>query len=216
MREVQNVESEKRKLANQKFQAGLRVCYTRFYSFEFCHRIFRPSVLPFFKFWNLWSDILWGAILVDQYFCAVWLFAFKFSPAKFFSEFLPNTKLYLETGKIYEPWLIHISLDIIANIMKQSQIFIEFWYPRYSLRFIYKKKSFMFQNYDIIIKAIFTRPLLQKGSSLQEYSVCLSFCTSSLFPSSNIELFVGLDHVNHILSESILHWQPVLPCSDPV
>ena len=47
LREVQNVESEKRKLANQKFQAGLRVCYTRFYSFEFCHRIFRQSILPF-------------------------------------------------------------------------------------------------------------------------------------------------------------------------
>ena len=48
MRKVQNVESEKRKLANKKFQAGLRVCYTRFYSFEFCHRIFRQSVLPCF------------------------------------------------------------------------------------------------------------------------------------------------------------------------
>ena len=49
---------------------------------------------------------------------------------------------------------------------------------------------------------------------LHEYSVCLSVCTSSLFPSSNIELFDGLDHVNHIFSEIVSHWQPVLPCSD--
>ena len=121
---------------------------------------FSDNPFYLFSFWNLWSDILWGAILVDQNFCPVWLFASEFSPAKLFSEFSPNTKLYLETGKIYEPWLIHISLEIIANIMKQPQIFIEFWYPRYSLKFIYKKKSFMFQNYDIIIKAIFVHSFL--------------------------------------------------------
>ena len=38
-------------------------------------------------------------------------------------------------------------------------------------------------------KLFFTRPLPQKGSSLQEetLSVCLSVCPSSLFPSSNIQ-----------------------------
>ena len=55
----------------------------------------------------------------------------------------------------------------------------------------------------------FTRPLLQKGSSL-------SVCPSLLFPSSNIQWFDGLDHANHIFSESSSCWQPVPPCSDPV
>ena len=47
-------------------------------------------------------------------------------------------------------------------------------------------------------------------------SVCLSICPSSLFPSSNIQWFDGLDHANHIFSESSSCWQPVPPCSDPV
>ena len=70
--------------------------------------------------------------------------------------------------------------------------------------------------------SIFTRPLLQKGSSLQEeilcvcLSVCLWICPSSLFPSSNIQWFDDLDHANHIFSESSSCWQPVPPCSDPV
>ena len=68
------------------------------------------------------------------------------------------------------------------------------------------------------IFSFFTRPLLQKGSSLQEeiLSVCGFVCLSSLFPSSNIQWFDGLDHANHIFSESSSCWQPVPPCSDPV
>ena len=51
--------------------------------------------------------------------------------------------------------------------------------------------------------AIFTQPLLQKGSSLKEE--ILFVCTSLLNP-----------YVNHMFSESISHWQPLPPCSDPV
>ena len=47
-------------------------------------------------------------------------------------------------------------------------------------------------------------------------SVCGFVCPSSLFPSSNIQWFDGLDHANHIFSESSSCWQPVPPCSDPV
>ena len=61
---------------------------------------------------------------------------------------------------------------------------------------------------------VFTRPLLQKESSLQEE--ILSVCPSSLFPSSNIQWFNALDHVNHIFSESSSCRQPVPPFSDPV
>ena len=50
--------------------------------------------------------------------------------------------------------------------------------------------------------AIFTQPLLQKGASLQEE--ILFVFTSLLNP-----------YVNHMFSESISHWQPVPPCSDP-
>ena len=31
----------------------------------------------------------------------------------------------------------------------------------------------------------------------------------------SIQRFDGIDHANHIFSESISHWQAVLPCSDP-
>ena len=37
-----------------------------------------------------------------------------------------------------------------------------------------------------------------------------------MFSRKSIQWFDGLDHENHIFSESISHWQPVPPCSDPV
>ena len=40
--------------------------------------------------------------------------------------------------------------------------------------------------------------------------------TSTALYWPSIQWFDGLDHVNQIFSESISHWQPVPPCSDPV
>ena len=40
--------------------------------------------------------------------------------------------------------------------------------------------------------------------------------TSTALYWPSIQWFDGLDHVNQIFSESISHWQPVPPCSNPV
>ena len=40
--------------------------------------------------------------------------------------------------------------------------------------------------------------------------------SSTKYHAPIIDEFDGLHHVNHIFSESISHWQPVPPCSDPV
>ena len=71
-------------------------------------------------------------------------------------------------------------------------------------------KTGTFHTVDRGAKLFFTRPLPPKGC------VCFSTCPSSLFPFPNIEKFDGLHPVNHIFSESISHWQPLTPCSNPV
>ena len=63
------------------------------------------------------------------------------------------------------------------------------------------------------IATFYLTPSTEGVESTRGNSVCLCVCPSSLFPPIS---FHGLDHANHIFSESSTCWQPVPPCSDPV